>query len=397
MCDACVLIAELQHDANNVAHNGGPSERPAFLWASTIFLIYMWCEMIFNFVLEFPNIDILFGRTGFRCIIEAAIIQHTLAVIGAQALPGQRYTSNFRIFVSHFNFIRILRTMIVLPGLGGQELRQRLGELHIMIKALTGTLWPLFWCTVMYAIILVIFGVFFTEGVATSLMTSAANLRDLNAEDTKMVDSWIGVDTSIFSLSKAMLGGKDWGEAYDSLSPAGWVPKLGFIVFICFTQIALLNTVTAVFIKCAFMQFEHDREFIVTQEHQDKRDYLLSVKQIFMELDEDASGQLNLEELVQLMQKPEIAAYFTRLGVDTDEVQSVFYLMDEDHSGDISLEEFMWGCFRLRGSAKTLDLEILRQDVRFALSLLLDMESTLKTQSQILERSPARISNKSST
>merc|ERR1719362_1509929 len=126
--------------------------------------------MIFAFVLEFPKIDILFGRTGQRFMNEAAIVQHTLAVIGAVAFPGERYTSDFRIFVSHFNFIRIFRTMVVLPGLGGQYLRQQLGELHIMIKALTGTVWPLFWCSVMYVLILLIFSVFFTEEAAKSLL-----------------------------------------------------------------------------------------------------------------------------------------------------------------------------------------------------------------------------------
>jgi len=390
LCDSFVIVAELQDDANSVAHNGVPSEHPAYRWASTIALIYLWCEMIFNFVLEFPVIDILFGRTGHRFVNEAAIIQHTFAVIGAQAFPGQRYTSNFRIFISHFNFVRILRTMVVLPSLGGQELRQQLGELHIMIKALTGTLWPLFWCTVMYALILLIFGVFFTEGAATSLMSSATNQTALAEGDAQLVEHWIGMHNSIYSLSLAMLGGKDWGELYDSLSPAGWVPKLMFILFIGFTQIALLNTVTAVFIKCAFMKFEHDREFIVQQEHQDKRDYLLSVKQIFMELDEDESGNLNLEELVQHLKNPEIGAYFTRLGVDTDEIQTVFYLMDENHDETFSLEEFMWGCFRLRGSAKTLDLEILRQEVRFAVTMLLDMENALKMQSHMLARVHAK-------
>merc|ERR1712008_347541 len=125
--------------------------------------------------------------TGYRFIIEAAIIQHTLAVIAAQALPGERFTSNLRIFFAHLNFIRIFRTLVVVPSLGGTYLRQQLGELHIMIKALTGTVWPLFWCTVMYCIILVIFGVFFTEGAAASLMS------DANAADNNLVEHWIGV------------------------------------------------------------------------------------------------------------------------------------------------------------------------------------------------------------
>merc|ERR1712008_184711 len=313
-----------------------------------------------------------------RFIIEAAIIQHTLAVIAAQALPGERFTSNLRIFFAHLNFIRIFRTIVVLPSLGGTYLRQQLGELHIMIKALTGTFWPLLWCTVMYCIILVIFGVFFTEGAAASLVS--------DANEPDLVKHWIGVQNSVFTLSMAMLGGQDWGDLYNTLSPAGRVSKVGFLAFIGFTHIALLNTVIAVFIKCAFVQFDHDREFIVRQEQQEKRDYLLSVKQIFMELDTDLSGHLNLDELVQHLKNPEIAAYFTRLGVDTDEVQSVFFLMDEDHSNTISLEEFMWGCFRLRGSAKTLDLEILRQDVRFAVSMLLDMEHSLKKHLKIGQR-----------
>jgi len=332
-------------------------------------------------VLEFPRVDIVFGRTGHRFINEAAIIQHTLSVIGEQAFPDQRYTSNFRVVVAHFNIIRVFRAIVTLPVLGGRHLKEQLGELHIMIRALTGTVWPLFWCTVMYCIILVIFGVFFTEGAAASLVSDAGA-----ADDNELAEHWIGVQNSMFTLSTAMLAGRDWGDVYDTLSPAGWVPKIGFVAFICFTQIAVLNTVTAVFIKCAFMKFENDREFVVQQEQQEKRDYLLSVKQIFMELDTDFSGHLNLEELEQHLEKPEIAAYFTRLGVDTDEVQSVFFLMDEDHSHTISLEEFMWGCFRLRGSAKTLDLEILRQDVRFAVSMLLDMDSSFKKHFNIGQR-----------
>merc|ERR1712129_430033 len=102
------------------------------------------------------------------------------------------------------------------------------------------------------------------------------------------------------------------------------------------------------------------------------------------------SGHLNLDEQVQHLKNPEIAAYFTRLGVDTDEVQSVFFLMDEDNSNTISVLEFMWGCLRLRGSAKTLDLEILRQDVRFAVSMLLDIEASIRKQLTMLERSSAK-------
>merc|ERR1712008_506509 len=163
----------------------------------------------------------------------------------------------------------------------------------------------------------------------------------------------------------------------------GWVPKTAFIIFICFTQISVVNTVTAVFIKCAFMKFEQDREFIVQQETKEKREYLIAVREVFMELDKDGDGVLNLDELVQQLKAPEVVAAFTRLGVAPAAVQRIFYLMDEDHNNTITPKEFMQGFLRLRGHAKTLDLEFLRQDIRLAVSMLLDMQASLKKQSRL--------------
>merc|ERR1712008_175842 len=163
----------------------------------------------------------------------------------------------------------------------------------------------------------------------------------------------------------------------------GWVPKTAFIIFICFTQISVVNTVTAVFIKCAFMKFEQDREFIVQQETKEKREYLIAVKEVFMELDRDGDGVLNLDELVQQLRTPEVAAAFTRLGVAPAAVQRVFYLMDEDHNETITPKEFMRGFLRLRGQAKTLDVEFLRQDIRLAVRMLFDMEHRMKKQSRL--------------
>merc|ERR1719343_1417599 len=97
-----------------------------------------------------------------------------------------------------------------------------------------------------------------------------------------------------------------------------------------------------------------------------------------MELDRDGDGVLNLDELVQQLRSPEVAAAFTRLGVAPAAVQRVFYLMDEDHNETITPKEFMRGFLRLRGHAKALDLELLSQDVRLAVKMLFDMEDNLK-------------------
>jgi len=243
-----------------------------------------------------------------------------------------------------------------------------------MIRALTGTVQALLWCASMIFIILIIFGAFFTEGAIAHIARTVVDMPP-SAGQQLLIENWGTLGRSVFSLFIAMLGGADWRDLYESLDELSFLSQAGFVGFICFTYIALLNTVTAVFIKCAFLRFEHDREFIVQQELDGKREYLLDVKRIFMELDDNMSGVIVLSEFKEKIQSPDVAAYFHRLGVDTDEVEKLFVLMDEDGSGTISQEEFMWGCLRLKGEAKTLDLEILHQDVRFAIQTILEIHS----------------------
>merc|ERR1719410_919471 len=108
--------------------------------------------------MEFPKVDLVFGRTGTRFIMLVALVQHTLDLAGAFALPNERFTCMFRIWVGHALFLRILRTTVVLPRMASSSVRQKLGELHIMIRALTGTMQPLFWCVLMYFVVLLMFG-----------------------------------------------------------------------------------------------------------------------------------------------------------------------------------------------------------------------------------------------
>jgi len=377
MLDAFLIILELQLLSYKVDKYQIVHEEPVFRIISLVLCLFFWVDMITAFILEWPRLDLLVGRTGHRFLNIVALLQHTLDLIGALAFSNARFTNMFRIVVGRFLFLRILRTTVVLPGLASLTMRQQLGELHIMIKALTGTLQPLMWCVLMYLIILIIFGAFFTEGAVSHIVRTDMNINN----EVPLVRDWGTLSMSVFSLSAAMLGGTDWADLYDSLGALAFPSKAGFVAFICFTHIALLNTVTAVFIKCAFLRFEHEREFVVQQELDEKREYLMEVKRIFKDLDGDMSGCINIIELREQIKNPDVAAYFSKLGVDTDEVDKLFELMDEDGSGSINQEEFLWGCLRLKGEAKSLDLEILQRDVSFAISRILDIHTATRTQS----------------
>merc|ERR1719215_2571738 len=132
------------------------------------------------------------------------------------------------------------------------------------------------------------------------------------------------------------------------------------------------------FIQAAFMHLESDRELVVEKELEDKRDFLKTMRRIFAELDTDDSGLIHFNELHAHLGHPEIGAYFSKLGVDFSEVEKLFHLLDEDGSRTIDREEFMYGCLRLRGAAKSLDVALIHSEIRFVIKCIRELDRSVQ-------------------
>jgi hypothetical protein len=170
---------------------------------------------------------------------------------------------------------------------------------------------------------------------------------------------------AVITLFQAMSGGIDWDVVWRNLDVLGWGYKGVFLLFVCFSLLTLLNVVTAVFIESTMARSKSDRGLVVQNELMAKKDFLQTMREIFQELDVDEDGDITEEEMRRRMQVPEIGAYFSQLGVDSDEVGKLFLLLDHDQSGHLDLEEFMFGCLKLRGAAKSLDVAMLQREVQW--------------------------------
>jgi len=365
--DAALALGELQYHSQRVVDMRDTTELLAFKQVATACCAFFWLDLIMALALEFPKFDLVQGRTGWRMFNVITILQETLEMIGAYAAPGTRFTSRFRLTMGLLACFRILRPLLLLPEM---HLHKSMTELQIMIRVLANTLQPLMWCTLLCSSVFAVFAVVFAEAAASHLVHAPEVVAESSA-DAVMAATWGSVSRAMYSLFLASYGGRDWEEFYIALDPLP--TKYGFLAFICFTYIALLNTVTAVFVQCAFMSLARDKEFVIQQELQQKKEYMYTLKYIFHQLDEDDSGQLVYSEMVESLKDPKKAAFFRRLGVDTDDLEKLFILMDEDHVGCVDQAQFILGCLRLNGDAKSVDLEILRQDVNFATDHILTL------------------------
>lgn len=231
----------------------------------------------------------------------------------------------------------------------------------MMISALMACGWMLMCSALSLFALLLLFAVFFAEGTLNHCVATNALAEDSTAE---LRANFGNVTRAIFSLFKAMSGGDDWGAIYEYLDPLGWQYKAAFIFWIVFAVIALMNVVTAIFVESTMARSQNDRELMTHKELMAKKDFLETMQSVFNELDDDGDNTVNFDELETKLKDHKIGAYFSSLGVDVDQVKKLFTLLDADGSGNVDSEEFMYGCLKLKGEAKSLDIAILHSELR---------------------------------
>merc|ERR1711976_945854 len=110
-----------------------------------------------------------------------------------------------------------------------------------------------------------------------------------------------------------------------------------------------MNVVTGVFVDSALKAAEAESRDILLQQ----------MSQLFLDLDEDGSGEISEEEFVGQMQNPQMLTFLRGIDLQIEDAEILFNILDVDGSGEIDAGELVSGCLRLQGNAKAVDLACL--------------------------------------
>eukprot|EP00929_Paragymnodinium_shiwhaense_P112534 TRINITY_DN80791_c0_g1_i1.p1 TRINITY_DN80791_c0_g1~~TRINITY_DN80791_c0_g1_i1.p1 ORF type:complete len:753 (-),score=147.97 TRINITY_DN80791_c0_g1_i1:396-2654(-) len=302
------------------------------------------------------------------CVVGTAMLE-TIArwfryFIGVEGYEG------VEAFLGKFSMLRIIRLLRVIKGTRMLRVSKFARELRIMVFSLTSAMKSLLWAVVLMLVILLMFGVFFTDGAV-----AYTAMRELKGDPPapQLMRYFGTLSGSTVSLYMAMSGGADWGEIYEALRPLPLEYRLVFLAFVTLTVFALVNVIMAVFVENAMQRSQNDREFLVQQELETKLEFVAQMQRLFEELDTNRSGTLTLDEFAAKMNDENVLSYLGSLGLDIDQVQQVLGLLDRDQNGELDMEEFITGCLRLRGSAKSLDMAILQYNTEYILQTVTDL------------------------
>mmetsp|Transcript_58990 Transcript_58990/g.140856 ORF Transcript_58990/g.140856 Transcript_58990/m.140856 type:complete len:873 (-) Transcript_58990:148-2766(-) len=260
--------------------------------------------------------------------------------------------------------LRILRLARLVRIFRLVKVMRAFQSLRLLVNSITGSMVSLLWCLMVLVFIMFMFGIFFLHGTTEYVKTHRDNIA---AEVEEMYGS---LPDTMITLFQTISGGVDWRDAMDPLTQLEWYYKPSFLVYIFFMYFGVLNVVIGAFVATTADISSKDRQAVVQHEMQRFLEYRENIKAFFIEADKDHSGMLSWDEFEAHLQADEVKAYFQALELDVSQAHIVFKLLDEDGSDQVGLEEFFDGCMRLKGSARSIDVNLLlyeneKQTVKF--------------------------------
>lgn len=238
---------------------------------------------------------------------------------------------------------QVLRTMRLVRLARAVRLVPAFKEMWMLVRGLTGSLPVLGWTYLMIGFLLYIFAL-----AATSLIGKSM-------EDDEFVQEMFGsVPLSMFTLFQIMTL-DSWTSVVRPIGDAQSWTYFYFLGFIAIAVFVLVNLITAVIVENAFESSKSDESDMAVVMQREKEREVEELKDLFLECDQDGSGELTKDEFHEAVARPKIKQKLTVLEINTSEIGELWDILD-DGDGRLSANEFTDGLRKLKGESKAKDV-----------------------------------------
>mmetsp|Transcript_17202 Transcript_17202/g.54015 ORF Transcript_17202/g.54015 Transcript_17202/m.54015 type:complete len:279 (-) Transcript_17202:107-943(-) len=222
----------------------------------------------------------------------------------------------------------------------------------------------LLWSLLMLNITIYMFSVYFIQIAAFHISTFDAQpgQEDKAAQKKLLAEMFGSLIRAMYTLYQAVSGGISWGEIGAVLIEIDPMHAAILCFFTFFTTFALMNIITGIFVDTSINSAQSDKDEVILDQMHKTAMAAKEMKRIFRTADRDGSGSISQKEFEDHLNNPEVKAHLSTIGIETDKAKGLFRLLDVDMSGEVTIEEFVFGCQRLKGNAKSIDLATLMME-----------------------------------
>lgn len=255
--------------------------------------------------------------------------------------------------------LRLLRVARMIRTLRLVRMLHYVRDFRKMLYSLMASGQTLFWSMFLLFGLIYMFAVLFTQDVL-QMVANAPQQAD-------KLDHFFGsVAKSIFTLFMSVAGGISWGEVVEPMLEADLPMAFVFVLYLSTIMFGVLNIVTSVFVESAMQGTQHYRDLIIQENIDKKEQSIRHIREIFRQMDTDQGGTITMPEMQAFLRTDDLGlkSYFEALELNASDTQALFKLLDKDRSGAIDIDEFCEGCMRLKGEARSFDINCLMYETR---------------------------------
>ncbi|CAK0824817.1 unnamed protein product [Prorocentrum cordatum] len=340
--------------------------------------LFFFCELVLRVTADGPRFFFVFSDNrrenwnwfDFVLVVMSMFDVISLATQGGASTVGMGLKT-----------IKMLRTRGIVRVVRVFRFFSKLSQLALMI---IDSIKSLVWALIRRAFAHV-FAIFFTN-----LSSDYVKLKDSDGDALVVAEHFGSLWSTIYTLFHSMLNGISWYRSHPSAlriplalySIPDWtgpILAVGFVGYLSFTMLAVLNIITGVFVDNAVETARTQREFLVQKDSDGGQGAVAQGDA--RHFPGDGCRRLwetvNKDEIAEFCNDDRVHYYLTALGLDVHDTERLFELLDENRDGELDVDEFLAGCLRLKGMARSIDVYSLIHQSRQVCRRLDDMDRAL--------------------
>jgi len=257
-------------------------------------------------------------------------------------LSAVSFNASFWRTMRMIRVVRVARVVRVLRFFSG---------LRILGCAIADGTSVLFWfaCVMMFA--LFIFAIVLLQTTTESDIDDSAKQR--------LQKHWGSVGKAMLSLILALSGGISWEVLADELEVLGWLLRPLFTAYLLIIIFGVFNVLTAVFVERIMHLKQRDHNLAIHNEMSLTQSFWRELKGLFEDHGLTDDDMMDFDCFEANMNRVDVQMYLQTHQIDVTEAHELFMLLDSGNTGMISIDDFVFGCMRLKGHAKGMDIVLL--------------------------------------
>jgi len=314
-----------------------------------LFCLFFTCELLLRLCAS-PRF-FLYGIDWRWNFFDAVLVSTCIADI---ALVSAKVDSSS---ISYVRILRVVRTARILRII---RVMRFFRSLRLMVYSIINSMQELLWVFVLLFFFIYVTAIFIASTVTEHHIDRQSTPYDPNNANHVTICSEFGTvpDTAI-SLFSAISGGRDWASLFTPLLEMNMLCGLVFVCYIFFVVFGVLNVVTGAFVDSIRLVSQRDNDLVIEEELKKVNTFKTEITDIFESADSDESGTLSWDEFETHLQDERVRAYFASLELDISEAKALFRLLDVEETDEIPIDKFVQGCLRMRGDAKSIDVNMI--------------------------------------